>query len=352
MQPPDTLTPREREVLETVVEQYIQTGIPVGSRTISKLNSEGLSAATIRSIMSDLEDSGFLTHPHTSAGRIPTDTGYRFYVDSTRRQPRLSNAERRQIAENLYATGGISSLVARCCRLLAATTQQVSVATVPDVEQATYRHVELVKLTPKRLLVLLVASSGRVHQQVVEARIDESQEELERYARYLNEQLEGRTLSDARDRIAALMRRESAHYDQLARRALAIGGQYFAEAGSSADELVVQGTDRFFDKPDLTDFDRMKALVQALEDKARIVRILTSCLERGPEDIATAIGTENEEPELSSCSVIAAGYGRSRGEPAGALAIIGPTRMDYDRTMALVSYVAELLGSAFDSSRR
>jgi heat-inducible transcriptional repressor len=344
-----SLGPREREVLETVVEQYIQTGAPVGSRLLSKTNTERLSPATIRSIMADLEEAGFLAHPHTSAGRVPTDLGYRFYVDTLPRDRRLSAGERRQLSETLHATGGLDSLVARCCRLLAAATSQVSVGTLPAVERTTFRHVELVKVSPERLLVLFVASSGLVHQAVVQARVPESQGELDRHARYLNTELEGRTLVEVRDHLADLMREERAAYDALVRRALELGSQYFATGPAGDGELVVDGTERFFARPDLSDFDRMKALIAALEDKSRILRILNSCLER--PGLTTAIGSENAEPDLAGCSVIASSYGFGQ-TPAGALAVIGPTRMDYDRAMALVSYVAELLGSALASSRR
>jgi heat-inducible transcriptional repressor len=343
------LSAREREVLDTVVEHYVHTGDPVGSRTLSKTNTEGLSPATIRSIMADLEEAGYLTHPHTSAGRVPTDLGYRHYVDALKGPRRLSSEERRQLSSTLLAAGGLDSLVARCCRLLAAATSQVSIGTVPDLSRTTYRHVELLKLSPERLLVLFVASSGRVHQSVIDARIPESQAELDRHARFLNEELEGRTLVEVRDRLAALMREERAAYDALARRALQLGAHYFTDTREVDGDLVIDGTERFLGRPDLSDFDRMKALVVALEDKSRILRLLNACLLR--PGLTTAIGSENAEPELAPYSLVAASYGLGE-RPAGALAVIGPTRMDYDRAIALVSYVAELLGSALASSRR
>lgn len=345
---PRNLNPREREVLGKVVELYIRTGVPVGSRTLSKVNTEGLSPATLRSIMADLEEAGYLSHPHTSAGRIPTDVGYRFHVDSLAGRPKLAATEREAMAREFHATGGLDSLVSRCTRLLAAASHQLSVATLPDVHCTTYRHVEFVKLSPRRLLVLFVASSGVVHQQVIKADLPDTQVELERQARFLNAELEGRTLMAVRDRLAELMREDRAAYDALARRALTLGSQYFAGCAESEGEVVVGGAEQLLERPDLADFDRMKQLLSAIEDKHRMLRILTQCL--GRHGMTTAIGAENQDPQLRDCSLVATSYGVPGG-PAGALAIIGPTRMDYDRAMALVGYVAELLGSALAPSQ-
>jgi heat-inducible transcriptional repressor len=342
------LTAREREVLDAVVTQYIQTGVPVGSRIVAKSNSEELSAATIRSIMADLEEAGFVTHPHTSAGRVPTDLGYRYYVDALQGAPRLSTDERARIASSLYAAGGLDSLLQRCCNLLSAASNQIAVATIPDVCSTMFRHVELIKLNDERLLVVFLSAAGLVHQRVVEVRVPESQAELERAARYLNSELAGRTLAEVRDHLAQLMEQERTAYDALARRAVQLGAQYFVRDLRDASDLVVDGTERFLERPDLDDFDRMKSLIAALEEKSRILRVLSSVLDH--EGVKTAIGSENQAPELVGCSLVATSYGYDDAR-VGTLGIIGPTRMEYDRAMALVEYVAELLGSALAVSK-
>jgi heat-inducible transcriptional repressor len=312
------------------------------------VNSEHLSSATLRSIMADLEEAGYISHPHTSAGRVPTDSGYRLYVDALDTSRGLSRGERTRLSENLHATGSLDSLVARCCKLLSAASRQVGVGTAPDRQATIFRHVELVKLSDQRVLVLFIAASGIVAQHVVAMRLPETQAELDRHAGYLNEQLGGRTLDQVRDRLLHLMREERATYDQLARRALELGALYFAEERSPARELYVDGAEHLIDRPDLADFDRMKALLSALEEKSRILRLLDSCL--ASDGVVTAIGSENDEPILRSCSIVATSYGVDDTR-MGSLGIIGPTRMDYDRARALVEYVSKLLGGALAPSR-
>lgn len=342
------LSPREREVLQAVVSHYIQTGAPVSSRAASRVNSENLSPASLRAIMADLEEAGYITHPHTSAGRVPTDLGYRVYVDGLDTRQALAAAEQRELLDSLYATGDIESLVARCCKLLSVASNQVGIGTEPMRAVTTYRHVEIVRLAPNRVLVLFIASSGLVRQHVVATSEDVPAGELQRLANFLNEELEGRTLEDVRSHIVTLMRQERSQYDQLVRRALEIGARFFAGDEMQAREVHVDGTEKLLERPDPSDFDRMKALVATLEDKQRLVRLLDACLQN--EGILTAIGTENLDPQLHGLSVVATSY-EIDSTKVGMLGIIGPTRMDYDRAMALVGYVSELLGTALRGTR-
>lgn len=342
------LTAREQEVLQAVVSHYIQTGAPVSSRAASRVNSEQLSPATLRAIMADLEEAGYITHPHTSAGRVPTDLGYRVYVDGLGGKHSLSEAERRELLDGLYATGDIESLVGRCCKLLSVASNQVGVVTEPDRAVTTFRHVEFVRLAPNRVLVLFIASSGIVRQHVVATSDDVPAGELGRLANFLNEELQGRTLEDVRAHLVAMMRQERTQYDILVRRAIEIGARFFADEGLHVRELHVDGTEKLLERPDPSDFDRMKSLVAALEDKQRLVRLLDACLQG--EGIVTAIGSETGDPQLSGLSVVATSYAIDSAK-VGMLGIIGPTRMDYDRAMSLVSYVSELLGTALRGTR-
>lgn len=342
------LNPREREVLAQIVGHYIETGTPVSSRSIAKVNSEQLSSATLRSIMADLEEAGYITHPHTSAGRVPTDLGYRHYVNALDTSRQLGRDEQRRLAETLYAAGGLDSLVSRCCKLLSAASNQVAVGTEPDRSTTAFRHVEFVKLSEERLLVLFIAASGIVLQHVVATRVHETQGELDRHAGFLNSELAGCTLAEIRSRIAQMMRNERAQYDALARRALELGSRYFADGSTDGRELYVDGAEHLLDRPDPGDFDRMKGLLAALEQKSRIIRLLDSCL--GTGGVVTAIGSESGEAGLTGCSIVATSYGVDDTR-MGMLGIIGPTRMEYDRAMALVDYVSKLLGAALASSR-
>jgi heat-inducible transcriptional repressor len=343
------ISQREHEVLNAVVTQYIQTGEPVGSRSVAKTNIESLSPATIRSIMADLEEAGFITHPHTSAGRIPTDAGYRHYVDTMDAPPRLSDDEMDVLASGFHAAGGLSSLLERCCKLLSAASHQVGVGTAPDLHATMFRHVELVRVNEHRLLVVFLTAAGQVFQRVIEEQAVEAQAALDRHARLLNEELHGRTLPEVRDHLAELMRHERLAYDGLARRALELGAHFFADQVGSGDQLYVEGSPAVLGAGAAgVDFDSMKTLVATLENRQRVLRLLNRCLAR--EGVTTAIGSESATPELAGCSLVATSYGTPEAG-VGTLGIIGPTRMNYDRAMALVEYVAELLSSALASTR-
>lgn len=334
-------------MLHAVVSSYIQTGTPVSSRSVARTNSEQLSPASLRGIMADLEEAGYITHPHTSAGRVPTDLGYRAYVDSLDGRQALQSSERRALRDRLHATGDLESLVSRCCKLLSVASHQVGVGTEPASAVTTYRHVELVRLAPKRVLVLFISSSGVVRQHVVATTDDLPAQELTRLANFLNDELQGRSLEDVRQRLVALMREERAQYDVLLRRALEIGSRFFI-TDDRVREVHVDGTEKLLEQPDPSDFDRMKSLVTTLEDKRRIVRLLDSCLAN--EGIVTAIGTEHGDPEMSGLSMVATSYTLDSTR-VGVLGIIGPTRMDYERAMSLVGYVAELLGTALGGAK-
>jgi len=342
-----SLTPRQREVLEAIVAQYVQTGAPVSSRVVSRTNSENLSPASLRSIMADLEEGGYITHPHTSAGRVPTDLGYRAYVDALDGGRGLSHEERRSIRDSLFATGDIDSLVARCCKLLAVASNQVGIGTEPDQAVTTFRHVEFVALAANRILVLFIAASGLVRQAVVATREAHSPQDLERYANFLNQELQGRSLVQVRERILEMMREERAQHDGLARRALELAARCFSEE-DAARGLHVDGTEHLLDHPDAVDFDRMKQLLSALEDKGRLLRLLDGCLEA--EGVVTAIGSETGDPQLSGLAVVATSYRIDRTR-VGTLGILGPTRMEYERAISLVGHVAELLGTALGRTR-
>lgn len=342
------LSSREQEVLHAVVVHFIQTGVPVSSRVVSRVNSEHLSPASLRAIMADLEEAGYITHPHTSAGRIPTDLGYRMHVDTLASRPTLSGVERRALQEGLYAVGDIDSLVARCCKLLSAASNQVAVGTEPSGPVTTFRHVELLRLAPHRVLVLFISSSGLVRQHVLATTEDLPSHELQRLANFLNDELQGRTLPGVRQRLVQLMEDERTQYDQLVRRALEVGQRFFAADDSVGLEVHVDGTEHLLERPDPADFDRMKSLVTALEDKRRVIRLLDACMR--DEGIVTAIGSENADPDLQGLSVVATSYVIDTAK-VGVLGIIGPTRMEYDRAMALVGYVSELLGAALRGTR-
>src|SRR5262245_2383965 len=238
------LDKRSQEILEAVVRSYIETGEPVGSRAVSVLTREGLSAATVRSVMAELEERNLLTHPHTSAGRVPTDLAYRVYVDLLMKARKLSAAEERLIESSLQ--GGRSELgeiFATVSRLLSRLSRQLGVVVTPHVSRVRVRDIEFVRLSPHRVLLILVAASGLIHNKVVEIPEDHPQERLDALGRYLSSEFCGHTLQEIRDRILFLMGQEKAQYDTLLREALALGQASLGmePPAGAAGEIFVDG---------------------------------------------------------------------------------------------------------------
>ncbi|HEY3174357.1 MAG TPA: heat-inducible transcriptional repressor HrcA [Candidatus Polarisedimenticolia bacterium] len=340
---------RDQEILEAVVESYIETGEPVGSRVVSRHNREGLSPATIRNVMADLEEKRLLAHPHTSAGRVPTDTGYRAYVDMLVKNHRLPAVDERLIESYLSANQAeIGELFGNVSKLLSRLSKQLGVVVTPRLSRVRLRDVELVRLGPHRVLVILVSASGMIHNKVVEIEKDHVQEDLDKIGRYLTDEFKGHTLPEIRDRILELMGQEKALYDTLLRDALNLGkaGLEIDPRTGAAGEIFVDGTANLLSEPEFSSIERLKALFRTFEEKHELLRVLNNCLEEQPEGVVrVVIGSENPSPEMSDCALIASSYGVP-GQTLGALGIIGPTRMEYARAIALVDSVARLFSTA------
>jgi len=344
------LDARDQEILEAIVKSYVESGEPVGSRTLSRLNREGLSAATIRNVMADLEERKLLAQPHTSAGRLPTDLGYRFYVDSLIKQGKLPHVDENLIASSLE--GGhteINELFTTVSKLLSRLSSHLGVVVTPHIARVRLRDIEFVRLAPNRVLVILVAASGMIHNKVIQIQEDHGQEKLDQIGRYLTGEFQGHTLPEIRDRILDLMGREKALYDTLLRDALKLGhaGLEMEPSGTSGGggDLFVDGTANLLAEPEFASVEKLKALFRTFEEKHELVRVLNSCLENQTEGVRVMIGSENPSPEMSGCTLIASGYGL-RGQTLGALGIIGPTRMHYARAISLVDSMARLFSQA------
>jgi heat-inducible transcriptional repressor len=337
------LDSRSREILEQTVHLFITMGEPVGSRTLSKLNSQGLSAATIRNIMSDLEERGYLYQPHSSAGRVPTDHGYRFYVTTLMSGGGLGAPERLIIEEQIRpADGGLAELIQKTSILLSRMTGMVGFVTGPDFRHSVLRHVDFVRLAPRRLLVVLVSVAGQVTHRVVEIREDLSGEDLSQCARYLEEQFAGFTLSEAREMLLHRLREIEAIVNRLVRNALTIADAAFAEDLSS--NVHVEGTSKMLGEPEFVrNIERAQQLLATLEERHRLVKILNACLEGG--DLQIVIGSEAQVPDLEGISLIGARY-KNGSQELGAIGIMGPTRMEYARHISVVDYIACSLSAA------
>jgi heat-inducible transcriptional repressor len=330
---------RHQGVLRAIVQDYIRTAEPVGSRTLSRKYGFSLSPATIRTIMSDLEESGYVAQPHTSAGRVPTDKGYRLYVDSLMDRTPLSREEVERIEQRVGPSAAeVDDLLREAGKLLFALSPYVVVALAPRLQDSRFQRVEFVSLARDRVLVILLADSGLVHHKTIMVEEAVTQDDLDRMARYLSDLLKGRTLHEVRDLLVAQMAEEKALYDRLLAQALRLGAQ--ALAGDTEADVYVAGAARIADQPEFADIQRMKSLYTAFEEKSKLVILLSECLRGG--GCRVFIGSEIPVQDIQDLSVVASPY-RRQGQILGVLGVLGPTRMDYGRTVALVETTANLL---------
>lgn len=331
--------------MAAVVRTHIATGEPVGSFTLARQSSEGLSSATIRNICSELEEEGYLTHPHTSAGRVPTDKGYRYYVDHLMGARKPSRSEAARITDSLLDEESLSSpekLVERTGALLSQLSGNVGIVILPSPSQEPLHHIEFVKLADRRILVITVSSSGRVQDLVIRVDADFSQDELNSTARYLAENFRGWTLPDIRDELLRRMSEEKALYDRLLKNALMLCGQGLQKVDHP--DVFIEGASNILAKPDFADTERLRALLRMLEQKSRIVKILNEYIGRARHSVIVRIGSENRIPDLRGCTVIASPCFHA----GGAIGILGPTRIEYDRLIGLVEYMAKLFSRALE----
>ncbi|MEK6711321.1 MAG: heat-inducible transcriptional repressor HrcA [Nitrospinota bacterium] len=342
MSSPD-LTQRSQEILRAIVNLFVETGEPVGSRTLSKRAAVACSPATIRNIMSDLAEAGLLSKPHVSAGRMPTDLGYRVYVDGLmdRRGPTpeerltIQAGYRREILQ-------IEQLLAQASRVLSALTNQAGLVLLPSGEQLQFQHIEFIRMAERQILVVLVAKSGLVQTRIAAIEEDLLQEELDRISRYLSDEYKDLSLREIRQRVVGLMKEDRDNFDALYRRALELSQRAFVEgAEEAAETLVVEGASRVLAQPDFSgDVEKLRGLYRAFEEKSKLVQLLDRCLDS--TDVAVFIGAENRIEGMDDCSLIARCL-HVGGRPLGTIGVIGPKRMHYDRIISLVDWTADSL---------
>ncbi len=339
------LDDRKLDVLRAIVEDYVSTQEPVGSKALVERHTLGVSPATVRNDMAVLEDEGFIAQPHTSAGRIPTDKGYRLFVDKLTSIKQLTAAEKRAIATFLRGAVDLDDVVHRSVRLLAQLTQQIAIVQYPTLAGSTVRHVEVVTIAPQRLLLVLITSTGRVEQRVIELSKELGDDVIGELRARLNTAVVGHLLSDAASRVSTLP--DMVHRDDKAVVTQVIGAFAEAVADDRTDEKVVIGGTanlvRFGDDFDLS----IKPLLEALEEHVVLLKLLGEAT--SPRLVTVRIGHEVQHDTLATTSVVATGYGP--GERALAtLGVVGPTRMDYPGSMAAVTavarYVSQILSDA------
>ncbi len=344
--------PRAQAVLSAIIKEHLRTGEPVGSRTVAEkcAGVAGWSSATIRNVMGELEEAGLVEQPHTSAGRVPTDKGYRFYVDHLVGNTRLSRADVTAIDRALGASSGESNispgrLMERVSHLLSELSENVGIVVSPSLADNRLQHIEFLHLADDRILVILVFAPNIIQNKIV--RIDErlSQDDLERTARYLNAEFSGKSLSTIRSEILAMMCEEKALYDRLLRNAALLCERSLAGEEAEAGEVYVDGASNILAKSDFADIERLRDLFRTFEAKSRLVKILNECIARDAAfgDVHVVIGREHTTPSMHYCTLISTPYRIGSGETIGTLSVVGPMRIEYARTMAVVNYVARIV---------
>ena len=330
------LDDRKLSVLRAIVEDFVRTHEPVGSKALVERHSLGVSPATIRNDMAALEEEGFIAQPHTSAGRIPTDKGYRLFVDRLSQVKPLSPAERRAIEKFLSGAVDLDDVMRRSVRLLAQITRQVALVQYPSLTSSALRHVEVVPLSEHRLLLVLIADSGRIEQRIVEVPTALSEDDLARLRTLVNESVDGEPLASLSERVTDLPER----FDEAARPAVSIVLAALLETVVERHEerIVMGGTANLARYVD--GFDSLEPVLEALEEQMVLMRLLGAA---GADSVSVTIGHENLVASMSSTSVISAGYGPNQGTVAR-IGVVGPTHMDYPSTMASVRAVARYLG--------
>jgi heat-inducible transcriptional repressor len=336
------LDDRKLEVLRAIVEDYVATQEPVGSRALVERHQLRVSAATIRNDMAALEEEGYLRQPHTSAGRVPTDRGYRLFVDKLSRLKPLSPAERRAIERFMIGVVDLDDVVHRTVRLLAQITGQVAVVQYPSLTRSSVRHLELVSITPSRLMLVMITDTGRVEQRIIELSESMPESEVSALRAVINDKLGGRRLADAPPLVATLVEEVE---PTLQRSMAALGAVLLETLIERADErLALAGTANLTRAGVLDFHGSIRPVLEALEEEVVLLKLIGVAEQ---EPIRIRIGDENEIEHLRAASVVSTGYGPG-ATVVGGMGVLGPTRMDYPATIAAVSavarYVGELLG--------
>jgi heat-inducible transcriptional repressor len=332
---------RARRILHAVVSEYLATGEPVGSETVTKRYAVEVSPATVRNVMSDLEELGLLRHTHTSAGRIPTDRGLRYYVDTLLRVRSLSQTEKDGIRGQVGAAADVTQVMHRTSRVLRELSHLAVVVQTPRPESDPIASIEFVRLRDNNLLAVITSQSGQIQNKLVASEAPLSPSELERIHNYLNTLVSGLTLGELRARIAQQIEDERVANDAMMAKALALASAAVPTSPGTAT-LLVDGQSNLLSATE--DFERAKRVLRALEEKDLIVRLLDRTL--AAPGICVFIGAEANLPDLTDISVVTATYGGGEGRPLGTIGVIGPSRMNYSKVIPLVDFTAEVITEA------
>lgn len=332
------MDPRKKHILKVITDDYIASAEPVGSRTIARRYSLGLSPATIRNEMADLEESGYLEQPHTSAGRVPSEQGYRYYVDALMSLYQMTDLEIERIHFELdQRHQEIETVIHKTARILADMTQYPSLVLGPQLQTAIFRHIQLVKLEETTVLVLIVTDTGYVENKVITLDREISATELDALSGLLNQKLRGVCLRDLHATLLNDIRAEMVDRDHFFQETMKLLTK--AISNRANERIFVDGATKILEQPEFNELHKFKPLLSLLEEEDRLYKLLTRQFSR---EAQVKIGRENQELGINDCSVVTAGY-EIGGRTVGVIGVLGPTRMDYAKVMPIVEYTAAIL---------
>jgi heat-inducible transcriptional repressor len=340
------LEERPREILKLIIRSYVLSGEPVGSRTLAKSMEWKLSPATIRNIMADLEEEGYLAQPHTSAGRVPSEKGYRFYVNNFVDSGRVSRSDERYISRMLSESENPEDIMSRASIVLSTISKNVGIVIAPPMAATVLKHIEFLDLSDGKILVIFVSTSGLLQRKLIRVAEGYTQEELDKAGRYLVEKFSGKTLTEIRNELLRMMQAERTLYSRMLS-LLQTWGETLEEF-TTPDGVYVQGAVNIINQPEFADVERMRMLFQMFEEKGRLVKILNECILGGPDGVTIAIGSELGVPNMRDFTLITSSYASS-DHTSGRLGIIGPTRMEYERGISIVGYLGRLMGAMINA---
>ena len=339
------LDDRKFLILQAIIDDYITTAMPVGSRTISRKSGVGFSPATIRNEMSDLEELGYLDQPHTSAGRVPSDKAYRLYVDRLLKVGKLSNDEREQMHGYMQARSAqVDGVIRSAAQVLADATQYTSVIVAPKLGTLRIRHIQLVPVAENTALMIIVTNLGIVKDAVIRIPDGLDADDLYRISRMLTEKLANKPLEAVRQTFAELLR-DSDNNRRLMKEALMVIEKKLETEDST--DVIIGGSSMFLNYPEYSDVEKAKNFLAVLESKDKVRKLLGS---DGSMEVTIRIGAENDVPEMSDCSIVTARY-RVGDQSTGTLGIIGPTRMNYNRVIPVLEFMSRAMSEILSNRK-
>lgn len=340
----DSLNERSQNILEAIVEDYISSAEPVGSRAISRKHNFNLSPASVRNVMADLEEMGLLCSPHTSSGRIPTGKGFQYYID-TLLEVRDLNRDERQYLRNSYRFKNMrmEDVMQEVGRVLSGLSQYTGLVMAPKFISTVFRQIEFIRLSQGRLLAIYVSETGLVQNKVIEADPSLTAQDLEHISNYLNSELNGMSIQDIRAQLNEELQRGQVEYDQLKKQALSLS---CAALQDEVEDLVyVSGASLMLGQPEFSTPEQMKRLIQSLESKKLLIEMLDRA--QSVEGVQIFVGSESSDVDLQGCSLITSNFSNQKGA-IGTLGVIGPVRMNYSQVVPIVDFTAQLVSRVLD----